>query len=106
MGKMQDAMYRRGYVAGYRDGITAGASGMTLSQLEEDVKNLPIGAMELSTRAYHCLSQADCETIGDVVALDEYAIIAMRGLGARTRSEIAKSLDMHGSCYSVWSKYL
>lgn len=106
MKEPQDELYYKGYVAGYRDGITDAASGRNATAEEIDILNLPIKAMALSARAGNCLRLAGCTYIADVAALSEYAITTMRRLGTKTASEIAHWLDAQGICYSAWSKYL
>ena len=102
----QDNLYYKGYVAGYRDGIADVASGKTLNMIKSDVASLPVKAMGLSTRAYHCLQGAGCVYVADVMGLNEHTIATMRNLGTKTASEIARWLDGQGVCYSAWSKYL
>jgi hypothetical protein len=62
--------YRRGYIqgccAGYEDG-KEGRTGIVMDS--EDVAELPIVAMGLSTRAYHCLHRFGCRFVSDVVRL-------------------------------------
>lgn len=106
MQKNQDDHYYKGYIAGYRDGMTDAASGKTAAITESDVINLPIKGMALSTRAYNCLARADCVYIADVAALSEITIATMRNLGPKTASEIAHWLDEHGIRYSAWSRFL
>lgn len=104
--KCQDDLYRKGYLAGYRDGLKDASNGRTLQMVESDISNLPIQAMNLSSRAYNCLIRAKCEYIGDVISLSENKILTTRTLGAKTASEIADWLDRNGIRYSAWSKYL
>lgn len=101
----QDDLYYKGYIAGYRDGISDAASGVTTKMIESDIANLRIKAMALSTRAHNCLLRAGCAYISDVMAFNEHTITTTRNIGAKTASEIARWLDEHGICYSAWSKY-
>ena len=106
MDNAQRDLYYKGYVTGYRAGIRDGAEGKTLESIEEEVANLPIEALELSARAYNCLTLAGCVYIADVLSLDAHTIGTMRNLGPKTASEIACSLDRRGICCSVWCDYL
>lgn len=106
LNKLQDDLYRKGYIAGYRDGIRAADSGKAATIIEKGIVDFPVEVMGLSTRACNCLSRAGCANIADVVVLSDQAIAAMRNMGAKTASEIAHWLDDNGICYSAWSKYL
>lgn len=106
LNKLQDDLYRKGYIVGYRDGIKAAESGKTESTIEKGIVDYPIEVMGLSKRACNCLSRTGCENIADVVVLNDQAIATMRNMGAKTASEIAHWLDDNGICYSAWSKYL
>ena len=99
-------MYYKGYVVGYRDGLKAARNGTITELCDESVTGLPVLAMELSTRANNCLTQAGCEYVLDVAMLSERQIATMRNLGAITAAEIANWLDAHGICYSAWNQYL
>ncbi|MBQ6840464.1 MAG: hypothetical protein IJO45_07195 [Oscillospiraceae bacterium] len=106
MNELQDGLYYKGYIAGYRDGIEDALNGRNRIADKNNILNLPIKAMSLSMRASNCLRLAGCIYIADVAALNEQAIATMRRLGVKTASEIAHWLDEHGICYSAWSKYL
>lgn len=98
--------FYKAYIAGYRDGIKDATNGSNRNMIHDNLGNLPIRAMGLSTRAYHCLSYAGCKYIKDVAALSEYTIATMRRLGSKTAAEIARWLDSNGICYTAWSAYL
>ena len=106
MEKLQDSLYYKGYVEGYREAVEDIACGKTTNMVEKSISNLPIEAMTLSTRAYHCLTRAGCAYIADVTALSGHTIATMRNMGAKTASEIAHWLDAHGICNSAWVSYL
>ena len=98
--------YYKGFVAGYREGIKAAASGKIPNPEEFTVLDLPVKAVGFSTRACNGLEKAGCTYIGDVVNLSEHTITTMRKVGVTTAKEIAHWLDDHGICYSAWSMYL
>ena len=106
MEKTQDNPYYKGYIEGYRDGVRDACCGKTPKTIGNDIINLPIKVMALSTRANNCLSRAGCIYIADVAALNEHTIATMRNMGSKTAAEIAHWLDTHGLCYSAWSAYL
>ena len=106
MEKAQLDLYSKGYVAGYRAGMEDASRGKTIEMIHQDWVNLPIEALELSTRAYNCLVGAGCVYIADVLALSDQTISTMRNLGKVTASEIAHSLDAIGLRYSRWCNYL
>lgn len=101
-----DNQYYKGYIAGYREGIKAAASGKIPNPEDITVFDLPIKASGLSARACNSLHKAGCTYISDVVKLSEHTIATMRNIGTKTAAEIAHWLDDHGICYSAWSRYL
>lgn len=103
---LKDDPYYKGYIAGYRDGMTDAMNGKAYNSLESDVAQLSLHAMSLSARALNCLSNANCQTVADVAALSESTIATMRNMGRKTASEIANWLDKHGIHGSAWSKYI
>ena len=106
MENKRDDPYYKGYIAGYLDGVRDGVSGKNAAKVEEDLLELLIEAMQLSTRVYHALSWAKCEYIADVVALSEDEIRRIRGIEAKTAREIACWLLDRGICYTHWTAYL
>ena len=102
----QNSMYRKGYLAGYRDGVASAIRNQSATMVDSDFTSFPISTMALSTRACNCLTRAGCTHIADVVALSEDTISRMRNLGTKTAAEIALWMEANGICYSAWSKYL
>ena len=70
MGQPRDIQYCKAYIQGYRDGVRDVQSGKDLTNVHSDLTQLPIEAMALSTRAYNCLTRANCHSIGNVLSLD------------------------------------
>ena len=99
--------YRRGYIQGYSVGYEDGKEGRTgIVMNSDDVAELPIGAMGLSTRAYNCLFFAGCRFVSDVVRLRGAQILQMRNLGKVTAAEIAGALENLGIRGTDWDLYL
>ena len=101
-----DSQYYKAYIAGYRDGIADAYRGTVKSHNANDPTNIPVTALGLSTRACNCLAQAHCQTVADVLSLEEYAVQTMRNLGRKTAAEIALRLAEHHCLNSVWALYL
>ena len=106
MNTKRDENYYKGYLAGYKDGINNAIQGKYPQDTENKFYKLPIAVMQLSTRAYNCLSSVGCVYVGDVSSLKEETISRIRNLGTKTASEIAHWLDEHNICFSAWNKYL
>ena len=103
---MQDVIYKKGYIAGYRDGIKAAECGKVLRWDENSVTCLPVQVMDVSSRAKNCLLHARCVYVADVIQLDERKIATMRRLGQKTASEIGQWLEEQGVFHSAWSRYI
>ena len=97
--------YHRGYTAGYQDGIRAAQNEQYRLQIPPDIIELPIEAMEISPRAFHCLRNCGCVSIKNVADLDENKIASMRGLGKVSAAEIANWLWSHDIKSSAWTPY-
>ena len=103
---MEESQYRKGYVAGYRDGLKAAAHGKSEENIVGNMPDLPIDAMPISARARNCLIRAGCRYTSDIVKLSDQRIATMRNLGPKSAAEIAQWLDEHGIHYSAWCTYL
>ena len=102
---MSESQYRKGYVAGFRDGLMA-AGHKADSAIAENMQDLPIDAMQISARAKNCLVRIGCRYISEVAKLSDHSIAIMRGLGSKSAAEVAQCLDDMGIHYSAWCKYL
>lgn len=58
--------------------------------------NMPLIDMELSVRTYHCLRNANCKTIGDVVQHTEHELLSMPNFGRRSLLELRDMLKAMG----------
>lgn len=101
-----DKGYSAGYQAGYQDGTTDAASGRTRPVASDEIQNLPIEQLGLSTRAYNCMVAAKCSRIGDVARLSEEQIATMKRLGRISANEIALALQAQGIKRTAWDNYL
>ena len=106
MNVFENDSYKKGYIAGYRDGVRDAQDSKVLSWDGNDVISAPIQVISISTRAINCLLRARCLQISDVAALDEYQIHTMRNMGQKTAAEIARWLESQGISLTAWSRYL
>ena len=106
MEDIQEQLFRKGYAAGYRDGVKQAIEGKAKQKQGCEISDMPIEITGLSPRARHCLIQAGCADIADVAMLSGDQIATMRGLGKKTASEIAQWLDENGICYTAWCEYI
>lgn len=96
----------KAYITGYRDGVADAYSGKTQPHTTNDPSKIPVAVMGLSARARNCLMQAGCNSLADVLALEDDAVRRMRNLGSKTASEIAHWLADHYYFSRVWVHYL
>ena len=54
-----DLLYKKGYAAGYWDGVRDAHSGTVTDWRSSDIKKLPVRAMGISSRACNCLMFPD-----------------------------------------------
>jgi DNA-directed RNA polymerase subunit alpha len=57
-----------------------------------DVYDTSIDALDLSTRTYNCLKRADITRVGQVLQMDEKALLGVRNLGQKSMEEIRDKL--------------
>jgi DNA-directed RNA polymerase subunit alpha len=57
-----------------------------------DVYDTQIEDLELSTRTYNCLKRADITRVGQVLQMDEKALLSVRNLGQKSMEEIRDKL--------------
>jgi DNA-directed RNA polymerase subunit alpha len=68
-------------------------SGLTVPP---DIYDTPIEDLDLSTRTYNCLKRADITKVGQVLQMDEKALLSVRNLGQKSMEEIRDKLVDHG----------
>ncbi len=56
----------------------------------------PIEELDLSTRTYNCLKRADITRVGQVLQMDEKALLSVRNLGQKSMEEIRDKLVERG----------
>ena len=56
----------------------------------------PIEELDLSTRTYNCLKRADITKVGQVLQMDEKALLSVRNLGQKSMEEIRDRLIERG----------
>lgn len=61
-----------------------------------DVYDTPIEELDLSTRTYNCLKRADITKVGQVLQMDEKALLSVRNLGQKSMEEIRDKLVDRG----------
>lgn len=101
-----DKGYSTGYQAGYQDGATDAANGSHKPKAPDEILNLPIEHLGLSTRAHNCMVAAHCKRIGDVARLTDEQIATMKRLGKISANEIAQALQAQGIKRTAWDSYL
>ena len=98
--------YMQGYFSGYRDARRDMKNGINQLNIESDFLSHPIEGMGLCVRTYNCLERAGFHYVDDIASLSESRIIAIRGLGAKGRAEIARWLDSNGISNTAWYVFL
>lgn len=71
------------------DEESSGGSGMVVSP---DIYDVAIEELDLSTRTYNCLKRADITRVGQVLQMDEKALLSVRNLGQKSMEEIRERL--------------
>jgi len=94
--------YHMGYLAGCRDGAKKAETVPT----QMDVLDMPIETMRLSSHARNVLTRMECKYIRDLLTVDQYDILKVRGMGQKTADEIARALLSYGVEHTDWYFYL
>jgi DNA-directed RNA polymerase subunit alpha len=72
---------------------TPAPTGLTIPA---DVYDTAIEDLDLSTRTYNCLKRADITKVGQVLQMDEKALLSVRNLGQKSMEEIRDRLVERG----------
>lgn len=72
---------------------TTAPSGLAIPA---DIYDTPIEELDLSTRTYNCLKRADITKVGQVLEMDEKALLSVRNLGQKSMEEIRDKLIERG----------
>jgi DNA-directed RNA polymerase subunit alpha len=73
-----------------------GGPGGGVSSGDASKLALPISDLDLSVRASNCLTSANIATLGDLVQLDEAALLRLRSFGKTSLREVKRKLAEHG----------
>jgi DNA-directed RNA polymerase subunit alpha len=76
-----------------QDQPTTGPGGLAIPA---DIYDTPIEELDLSTRTYNCLKRADITKVGQVLEMDEKALLSVRNLGQKSMEEIRDKLIDRG----------
>lgn len=61
-----------------------------------DLRNKPVDELELTVRTYHCLKNANIQTIGELLARTEWDLLRSKTFGRKSLNEIRKVLSDFG----------
>ena len=98
--------YTIGYKAGYENGVEDARNTLVKDFPPEVLSEQPIEVLNLSVRAYNCLSRSGCVRIRDALKLSEGEILRIRHLGPKSADEIARALRACGIKFTQWDKFL
>lgn len=65
-------------------------------QIPDEIANIPIDELELSTRTFNALRRADITKVGQLLTMDERALMSVRNLGRASIDEIRERLAARG----------
>ncbi len=65
-------------------------------EVPESKLSMPISALDLSSRAAHCLEGEGVKTVGGLLRMSEEDLLAVKNLGSVTLQEIAEKLAEQG----------
>jgi DNA-directed RNA polymerase subunit alpha len=71
-------------------------SALLGTSIAPDIYDIPIEDLELSTRTFNCLKRAEIIKVGQVLQMDEKALLAVRNLGQKSMEEIREKLIERG----------
>lgn len=63
-----------------------------VSDIPSDVYNTPIESLDLTTRTYNSLKRADITKIGQLLEMDERALMSVRNFGSKSVDEVREKL--------------
>ena len=108
--RLLEREYQKGYEAGKKDGYRSALNdakqGKKIEGRNLDVLSIPVRDLEMDIRAINCLVRKGCETLGDVIKLDELEIWKLRNCGKVTRRIIAETVRDYGIADTDWDKFL
>lgn len=74
---------------GAKPGIGAGA-------VPSRLHDMPIEALDLSSRTYNCLKRSQITTVGQILAMSEDELLGLRNFGQKSLQELHEKLAEHG----------
>ena len=91
---------------GYRKGLEDGNAGTRPAAPGQELLDQPIEVLPLNTRCRNALDHACLRTLGDLVPLDYYDIMKIRGLGASGANCVARALVDAGIQGTGWEQFI
>ena len=102
--------YQKGYNLGFSDGYKKAESDQNkkdnISCCTEDIKDLPLEALNLSKRSLSCMIRVGYKTVGDILKIDESDIYRIRNFGRISADEVARKLKEIGIENTSWDKFI
>ena len=94
--------YHKGFSNGYQLGISDGRAGMYPEKVSDNILDLPLEMVELTTTAFNALTRSGYLRIRDIVDLKEGEIIRIRNLGNKSIKDVARMLRRKGIYHTKW----
>ena len=102
--------YQKGYNLGYNTAYKAAeiqqSEPPSAPICTDDIRELPIEALHLSSRSYSCLVRTGYNTVGDILNIDELDICRIRNFGRISSDEVARKLKEIGIENTSWDKFI
>lgn len=98
--------YNLGFNTGYKDAEIHHSEPPSAPRCTEDIKELPLEALHLSSRSYSCLLRAGHKTVGEILKIDELDICRIRNFGRKSSDEVARKLKEIGIENTSWDKFI
>lgn len=98
--------YSLGYQAGYKTAVIDINNGTHRQYASNELLNTPVTSLQFSARIRHSLRIANIKCLGELIALDDSQIRALRKLGPVSTNEIAKKIKALNIQHTSWDKYL
>lgn len=102
--------YQKGYNLGFNDGYKKAESDQNkqenLSCCSEDIKSMPLEALNLSKRSLSCMVRVGYKTVGDILKIDESDIYRIRNFGRISSDEVARKLKEIGIENTSWDRFI
>lgn len=83
---------------------TCWVCGGTIKKIVAEKLGTLVKELGLSVRANNCLHRASIEYVEQILLLDYYRILGMRGLGKKTLNEIHEKVNIFGFAWELPSE--